>query len=163
MSTTLQITPPNRGTTAEPRSAATDAAVAKWVRRNRGAPRGRHSVAAIKSRSQRRAARVKEHRQAMRRLRRVLFCRWERGSSNPAPFTPHAPRLGALAKKENFFTQNRKIVGNGGGGVCQRAVCRLGSFNCRALLPVWQRHELAAYTVESNVDSLGYIRTSHPL
>ena len=38
--------------------------------------------------------------------------------------------------------------------MCQRTVCRLGSFNCRTLLPVWRRHELAAYTVESNVDIL---------
>ena len=99
----------------------------------------------------------------MQRLRRILFRRWERGSGDPAPFTPHALRLGGLAKKENFFKQNRKIVGNDVGGVCQRTVCRLGSFNCRTLLPVWRRHELAAYTIESNVDSLGHTRTSHPL
>ena len=30
----------------------------------------------------------------------------------------------------------------------------LGSFNCRTLLPVWRRHELAAYTVENNVNIL---------
>ena len=38
--------------------------------------------------------------------------------------------------------------------MCQRTVCSLGSFNCRTLLPVWRRHELAAYTVESNADIL---------
>ena len=38
--------------------------------------------------------------------------------------------------------------------MCQKTVCKLGSFNCRALLPVWRRHDLAAYIVESNVDIL---------
>ena len=155
MSTTSQITPPNRGTTAEPRSVATDAAVTKWVRRKRGTPRGRRSVAAIESRSRRRAARVRDHRQATRRLRHAFFRRRERGSGDPAPFSPNALRIGGLAKKGNFSRQNRKIAGiGGGGGVCQRTVCRLGSFNCHTLLPVWRRHELAAYTVEYKVDIL---------
>ena len=78
------------------------------------------------------------------RLQHALFCRRERGSGDPAPFPPHTLQLGGLAKKENFSRQNRKIAGNG----------RLGFFNCHTLLPVWRRHELAAYIVESNVDIL---------
>ena len=38
--------------------------------------------------------------------------------------------------------------------MCQKTTCRLGSFNCRTLLPVWRRYELAAYTVENKVDIL---------
>ena len=39
--------------------------------------------------------------------------------------------------------------------VCAREPCLdWGLSICRTLLPVWRRHELAAYTVESNVDIL---------
>ena len=112
----------------------------------------RETFCLIKSRSRRQTASVKDHRQATQRLQHVLFRRWERGSGDPVPFTPHALRLGGLAKKENFSKQNRKITGKGGSGVCQTTVYRLGSFNFRTLLPVWRWHELAVYTVESNVD-----------
>ena len=56
-------------------------------------------------------------------------------------------------RKENFSKQNRKIAGNGGAGVYQRTVCRMGSFNCHTLLP-WRRHELAAYVIKDKVDIL---------
>ena len=79
----------------------------------------------------------------------------ERGSGDPAQRSHLVLRLGGLAKKENFSKQNKQIAGNGGGGgVSQRNVCRLGSFNCRTLLPVWQRSELAAYALANNVDIL---------
>ena len=121
MPTASQLTPPTRGTTAEPHSTATDAAVTKRVGRKRGAPRGKHSIAATESRSRRQASRVKDHWQATRRLRHAFFRRLERRSGDPAQRSHPVLRLGGLAKKENFSKQNKQIAGNGGGGGgCQR-------------------------------------------
>ena len=155
MPTASQLIPPTRSTTAEPCFTATDAPVTRRARRKRGAPRGKPSAAATKSRSRRRTAWVKDHRQVTRRLRHALFRRLERGSGHPGQRSHPVLRLGGLAQKENFSKQNKQIVGNGGGGgVSQRNVCRLGSFNCRTLLPVWLRSELAAYALANNVDIL---------
>ena len=89
MSTTSEITPPNRGTTAELRPAATDAAVTKWVRRKRGALRGRLTVPAIKSRSRRRAARVRD----LSKLREDFGAYSSAGGSEEVAILLHLPPM----------------------------------------------------------------------
>lgn len=115
------------------------------------------SVAATESRSQQRAARVKDHQQATQRLRHVLFHRLEWGSGNYAQHSHPVLWLGGLAKKGNFSKEVMAVL------VCLRSVCWLGSFNCCTIMPIWQTGWTCCACLSKQCRHLGHTRISHSL
>ena len=131
MSIALQIIPLNHGTVAEPCSATTNDQVGEKKAGNtsREAFCCGHQIKLSKVSSQCQRSSASYTKTSACALLQV-------GNGDPTSLSYHALRLGGLAKKHNFSKYNRKIAGNGGGGVCQKTVCRLRSFNCRTFLPV---------------------------